>query len=140
VRLLSCLFAMWWMLAAVPSGADPAQPDAREVRPTALEQRVTAKWEALIRKDFAAAYALTSPAYRELYSLEAFKGRFGGKTAWRRIEVIDVAINDDDAATVGINLHFVYYPPQSDKALDMTTYFQESWVRVDGQWWHLVRE
>jgi hypothetical protein len=139
VRLRSCLVMMLWMLCAM-AGAATSEPDNREVQQAALLQRVTAKWGALLRKDFAAAYAFTSPAYRQLYSLEAFKSKFGGNATWRRIEILDVAFKDDNAATVGINLHFVYYQLQPDKALDMTTYIQEPWVRVDDNWWSLVRE
>ena len=44
--------------AAIPVPADPG-PDSVEKRRAALEQRVTAKWDALIRKDFASAYSLS---------------------------------------------------------------------------------
>jgi hypothetical protein len=73
-----------------------------------------------------------------LFPLNAFKGKFGNKVAWRRIEVVDVDFKGDDAATIGINLYFVYYDVQTKKPLDMKTYVQEPWVHVDGQWWYLV--
>lgn len=139
MRLLSCLVMMLWVCPVIGETTASA-PNNIEILRTALEQRATTRWDALIRKDFAAAYSLTSPGYRKLYSLDAFKGKFGGKTDWRRIEIVDVAFKGDDAATVGINLHFVYYQAQSEQALDMTTYVQESWVREDDQWWYLVRE
>lgn len=139
MRLLSCLVMMLWVFPVIGETTASA-PNNIEILRTALEQRATTRWDALIRKDFATAYSLTSPGYRKLYSLDAFKGKFGGKTAWRRIEIVDVAFKGDDAATVGINLHFVYYQAQSEQALDMTTYVQESWVREDDQWWYLVRE
>lgn len=113
--------------------------EAVQAQRALLEQRVTAKWDALIRKDFATAYSFTSPSYRKLFSLDAFRSSFGNKVAWRRVEVVDVEFKGDDAATVGINIHFVYHQPQTEKPLDMQTYVQEPWVFVDGQWWYLVK-
>lgn len=144
--LLRCL---GMMLLAYLATADASAPAAEVVQaaPAAevvqaqralLEQRVTAKWDALIRKDFATAYSFTSPSYRKLFSLDAFRSSFGNKVAWRRVEVVDVEFKGGDAATVGINIHFVYHQPQAGP-LDMQTYVQEPWVFVDGQWWYLVK-
>lgn len=126
--------------AEAPAPATPQQ-SLITTRRAELEQRVTAKWDAMIRKDLAAAYSLTSPAYRNLFSLDAFKRNFSlNKVAWKRIEVVSTDFKNDDAATVGIKVYFVYYQPQAEKAAEMTTYIDESWVRVDGQWWYLVKE
>jgi hypothetical protein len=115
--------------------------EAVATRRAMLEQRVTAKWDALIRKDFATAYSFTTPAYRNLFSLDAFRRNFAvGKVVWRRIEVMDVDFKGDDAAMVGINIHFVYYQAPPGKDIEMTTYTQEPWVQVDGQWWYLMKE
>lgn len=158
VCLFRCLIVAVWLYPALAAGvvsqeyaptvADTTPEVAASVETgtneasarVALEERVTAKWEALIRRDFAAAYAFTSPAYRATFPLDAFQRRFAGKVAWRRIEVVAVDFTDDDAAVVGIDLHFVYYHPQRDQATDMVTFIQESWVRVDGQWWYLIQK
>jgi len=148
VFLLRCLGMMLLMYSAMADTVTPTTEmvvgtapatEATQMRRAALEQRVTAKWDALIRKDFVTAYSFTSPEYRKLFSLNAFKGGFGNKAAWRRGEVVNVDFKGDDAATVGINIYFVYHPPQAEQALDMQTYVQESWVLVDGQWWYLVK-
>lgn len=123
---------------SAPSGSSSAP--AVEAQQAALKERVMAKWDALIRQDFAAAYSFTSPGYRELFPLNAFKRRFGNKASWRRVELIKVDWKGDDAATVGINIHFAHYPPQAERALDMKTYVEEPWVRVGGQWWYLVEK
>lgn len=152
VHLLCCLIMI---LLAYPAMADTDAPaaqaetsspaaskqDAATTRRATLEQRVTARWDALIRKDFATAYSFNTPAYRSLFSLDAFRRNFAvGKVVWRRIEVLDVDFKDDDAAKVGINIHFVYYQAPAGKDIEMTTYAQEPWVQVDGQWWYLMKE
>jgi hypothetical protein len=128
--------------AEVVPAAPTTTPAAEVVQAqrAVLEKRVTAKWDALIHRDFATAYSFTSPAYRKLYSLDAFKSGFGDKVAWRRIEVVNVDFKGDDAATVGINIYVAYYPPQAERAIDMQSYVQEPWVLVDGQWWYLVKK
>jgi hypothetical protein len=126
--------------AAPQETGDAGATNKGTARRAVLEQRVTAKWEALIRRDFAAAYAFTSPAYREAFSLDAFKRNFGnGRVAWQRIEVVSVDFESDDAATVGIKIYIVYHDLQSQKSLDMATHDQEFWVYADGQWWYLVK-
>lgn len=118
-----------------------SEQETVETRRTLLEQRVMARWDALIRKDFATAYSFTTPAYRSLFSLDAFRRNFAvGKVVWRRIEVVDVDFKGEDAAMVGINIHFVYYQAPAGNDIEMTTYTQEPWVQVDGQWWHLMKE
>ena len=151
MHLLRYLVMMVLVCPAMADTTAPASPaevtvpaiagqDAVSERRAALEQRVIAKWDALIKNDFATAYTFTSPAYRQRFSLEAFKGQFStGRVVWRRIEVVDVDFKGDDAAMVGINIHFVYHQAQTAGAIDMANYVQEPWVRVDGQWWYLAK-
>ena len=125
-------------VTSAPSDSSAAQ--AVEAQKVALKERVMAKWEAMIRRDFEAAYSFTSPSYRALYPLNVFKSKFGNKVAWRRIEVINMDFKGEDAAMVGINLYVGYHPPQSEQTLEMKTYIQEPWVRVDGQWWYVMKD
>ena len=153
-RLVITLLLLPAMVCAVAqetgrAGAVPVQQESKDAgivkenpaKRAALEQRVAAKWETLVRRDFAATYAFTSPAYREAFSLEAFRRKFGnGKVVWKRVEVVSVDFKGDDAAIVGIKIHIVYHDPQSQRSLDMVTNAQESWVYVDGQWWYVVED
>lgn len=144
-HLGATLLILLMCLATVAPATEPAtEPATAEAAPAArqaaLKQRVTARWEALIHQDFATAYSFTTPEYRKIYSLRAFRGKFGNKVAWRRVEVINVKLKDDDSAAVKVRIHFEYFPPQATKAFEMKTEAQESWVRKDGQWWYLVQD
>lgn len=121
------------------NGGATLEMDARRA---VLEQRVNAQWEALIRRDFPAAYTFTSPAYREAFSLEAYRRNFGtnARVAWRRIEVTSVNFTSEETATVGIKIYFVYHDPQSQAPIEMSTYVQESWILAEGKWWRLVEK
>lgn len=125
---------------AVPAAEASSVADTAEKRREILQKRVTARWDALIRKDFAAAYSFNSPAYRTLYSKERFQSSFGNKVNWKRVEVVKVDFKGEDAATVGINLYIVYNALQMGKPIDMKTYVEEPWVYVDGQWWYLMKD
>jgi len=153
-RLVITLLLLPAMVCAVAQDtggarAAPVQQETRDagtVKETpaqraALEQRVIAKWETLVRRDFTATYAFTSPAYRSAFSLEAFRRKFGnGKVVWKRVEVVSVDFKGDDAAIVGIKIHIVYHDSQSQRSIDMATNAQESWVYADGQWWYVVED
>jgi len=139
------------MLVAYPAMAETPAASAEtvqaaqaaptpEARQAALKQRATAWWDALIRKDFSTAYSLTSPGYRKLYSLDAFKGKFNKGSDWRRAEVLNIDFKNEDSAMVGIQMYFVYHQPQTGKTLDMQNYIQEPWIFMDGQWWYLVKD
>lgn len=145
--------AMVLLTASVGYATDSATPPAESVPSVtkqvnaagaeaqeALKKRVAARWEALIRRDFAAAYEFNSPAYRKAFSLHDFKMKFGdGKVAWKRVDVVAVEPKGDDTATVDIKIHITYANPHSQKPVDMATSYQESWVYTDDQWWYLVK-
>lgn len=116
----------------------PAEEQGQREQRMSLERRATARWDALIRKDFSTAYSYNSPAYRKLYSVDAFRRTFGDKVIWKKITVVGIDFQGEDAATVGIDLSVVYHDSQSGKPLDMKTYIQEPWVRTDGEWWYLM--
>lgn len=125
---------------AVPVSPVPPASRAIQTQQALLEQRVTARWDALIHRDFETAYSFTSPSYRALFPLNAFKGQFGESADWRRIEVVTVDFKGEDAATVGINLYFGYYHSGAEKPeIEIKTYVQEPWVSVDGQWWYVMK-
>lgn len=128
--------------ATPPSQQQPAVPaaDATQEQRALLEKRVIAKWDALIKKDFAQAYTFTSPSYRKLYSLDDFKRKFGSKVVWRGVDVLSVSFEGDDAASVDMNIRIVYHDSQTEKSFNMKTHVKESWVRADGQWWYLMEE
>jgi hypothetical protein len=140
VKHLLPFLAMSLLVGSTTTFAVAAQEVDAKARKAALEQRVLAKWDALIKNDFATAYTFTSPAYRKLYSLDFFKSGFGGKVKWQRVEVTTVDFKGDDAASVGITIHFMYYQKETEQTLNMKNHVKEPWVLVDGQWWYVMSE
>ncbi len=128
------------VVSAAPASPVPLTTEVTQTQQALLAQRVTARWDALIRRDFETAYSFNSPNYRELFPLNVFKSQFGDGAAWRRVEVVKVELKGEDAAMVGINLYFGYHHLSAEKPeMEIKTYVQEPWVSVDGQWWYVMK-
>lgn len=117
----------------------PTDPiEAAEVPAAAeLAERVRGRWQALMGRDVDAAYAFASPAYRALVSPKQYRSRFGTDLEWTDAEIVRIEPAAEDAARVGIQLHFRYHQLAPEQTVEMTSQLTESWIRSDGQWWHI---
>ncbi|WP_147431020.1 hypothetical protein [Thiocapsa rosea] len=104
---------------------------------SSLEARAAERWDALIRGDFNAAYLYASPAYRALYTPQQFSSRFGRQVLWERVDVGPIEPLSEDAARVGITIHFSYHQVESGQTLEASTFVRESWILADGDWWYV---
>lgn len=141
----------WALLALAGCGAwaaDTASPAVSDQAPSAvvvnaadealLKERVLARWQALIKGDFEAAYQFETPAYRAIYAPLQFKYQFGNQVMWRAANVISVRYADPEVAKVRVEVLYRY--AEAEKAdsnvLNTTSQVDESWFRKEGNWWH----
>jgi hypothetical protein len=98
----------------------------------AVEKRVNARWDALIKGDLDAAYALLSPASRETVTLQQFKEKTR-KGAFReaRIDAVDCG---GDTCTVKLWITYDHRLMQG-----ISTPMEETWVFDRGQAWLVYR-
>jgi hypothetical protein len=124
-----------------PQSERPSVPGA-VVAEEQLKLRVEARWAAVVKRDFERAYQYESPGYRDLYSLERYKGRFGGQVGWVDARVAKLAIEGTSAkvvvtvqykAMVPFNLESGSAVAAGETALD------ERWILDGGIWYHLPR-
>lgn len=102
-----------------------------------LKERVLARWQALIQRDFDAAYQFETPAYRAIFTPRQFRLQYGGQIDWRMANVKDIHYDDPIVAKVKVEIAYRYAEPErSDQVWDMTRELGEIWLRKDGQWWH----
>lgn len=104
-----------------------------------LRSRATARWDALIKRDFDEAYAFASPAYREVFTPQQFAGGFGRAVDWRRVEVLDVQTTGAETALVFIRVFFKAAVSWTDDPFDASLVTEESWVKSADQWWYLPK-
>lgn len=98
-----------------------------------VQQRATEYWKARIAGDHAKAYALSTPSYRKLHTVEQFRMQFGGAASLKDAEPINVTCEPEKCtvrikisaapALVGMNLGTI------------ATHLSETWLLEDGQWW-----
>lgn len=117
--------------------ADEAPAPTATRDDSALTERVSQRWRAMMGRDFAAAYVLTSPAYRALFDLRHFTGQFGKDVVWQRIEVGPIEHPSESAAKVGVTIYFLAFLSPTADPIEMHTYIDESWVFAEDQWWYL---
>ncbi|RKT44443.1 hypothetical protein BDD21_1825 [Thiocapsa rosea] len=130
--------AMILLLLAVAGCEEKArQSQEPEQVLSSLEARAAERWDALIRGDFNAAYLYASPAYRALYTPQQFSSRFGRQVLWERVDVGPIEPLSEDAARVGITIHFSYHQVESGQTLEASTFVRESWILADGDWWYV---
>ena len=101
--------------------------------PSALEQRVEARWAWLVQGKVAEAYAYLSPAKREVTSLEKYSGsiKLG---LWRSGSVSKVVCAAEEVCSVDVDVKYVF-KPRGGHVLESVTMLKETWRKVDGEWW-----
>lgn len=101
----------------------------------ALEERVNARWGALIKGDYAAAYEMELPSYRKANTFEKYRGEFGDAVTWRLAKVAEVSYDGASKAKVSVSVEFTARMA-SGRPETIQNEIREIWVRRDGQWWH----
>jgi hypothetical protein len=102
-----------------------------------LKERVLARWQALIKGDFGAAYQFQTPAYRAIYTPSQFRYQFGNQILWRMASVKSIHYDDPIGARVRVDVAYHYAEPEKGlDALNATQEVNEIWLRKEGQWWH----
>ena len=118
--------------AVSPVGDGSAPAASSEARSEAVAKRVNARWDALIKGDLDAAYALLSPASREATTLEQFK-RNTRKGGFREAKVDKVDCGAE-LCTVKV---WVTYDHRLMKGVQ--TSVEETWIFDKGQAWLVYR-
>ena len=92
-----------------------------------------ARWEALIKGNFAKAYSYLSPGTREVMSLDLYKAKIRGGN-WKKAKVDSVSCEQDRCQV----LMAIGYDYRDIKSLE--TRLDENWLRQDGKWWYVPRK
>jgi hypothetical protein len=101
-----------------------------EVKRNVVQQRAEARWQAILKGDYAAAYGYLSPASRQSVALPAFEARMrGAQLRGAKVDAVDCG---DESCKVAIS---ITYDHRLMKGI--TTPAQETWVISDGQAWYV---
>lgn len=124
-----------------PAASQPAtakEADAAQGQ-QALEGRVTARWDALVARNFELAYTFETPSYRKVYDAAYYKGKFGDRVAWLGARVSKVKDLGGGVAEVMVKLRFkAAVPIPGMSVVQEETNLKEKWVQEEGTWFHVT--
>ena len=123
--LAAVLGASLWL-----AGCAALQPKTPE---QVVEQRVEARWAALIKGDFDQAWTFTQPGFRAVVKQADYRKRFGAGGQWRGVQVHQVDC-EAERCTARVRLTSRIMMPPFNKQ-DIVGTIDEVWVREEGQWW-----
>ena len=126
-------------LQAPASWAAPVQ-GLSAVQVAALEKRVEQRWEALVARDYAAAYAFSTPVYRSVFPKDLYVLQFSYAVE-RQLTGVEVLNYDAAAAVASVAVRVMSKPvkltstaSQAVGAVPVTIH--ERWMLIDGEWWY----
>lgn len=128
----------WFLLPAVVTliACDQA-PVVDQTPEERVAERAEARWNAMIEGDWQEAYALLTPGYRESTPFNRWRGRIGTAATWKSVTVQDIVCAEDDLCQVTVLLDYeVSFPRFGVENRPGRRPLAETWLLVDGEWWH----
>lgn len=102
----------------------------------AVAKRAQARFDALVARDFKAAYGFFTPSYRDRVDYENWIRSRLPRASFRSARVLKVECPSADACEV--EMETAYDSPRGVKAAPkglVERVVPERWVRVEGEWW-----
>lgn len=138
------------LMALLIGGIMPALSQANSAegltaeQASALEQRVQARWQSLIEKDFGQVWEFSTPTFRGIFPKSMYVHNFSYAVDWE-LTSIDVVNYDADAAVasvaVGVMSQSTKQVSAASRALGAVPItIREKWIFADGEWWHSTNE
>jgi hypothetical protein len=98
----------------------------------AVKERSQARWDALVKGDFDAAYGYMSPGSRAVQSQASYVGSLR-KGFWKSAKVDKVVCASEQACDVELTIEYEIQGRQ------MKTPLRETWVREGSDWWYVKK-
>ncbi len=127
VAVAATVFGMLTACAVAPQSADDA-----------VMARAQARWDALVAKDYKKAYGYMAPSYRALVNEADFQRRFGISGSWSDVAVHSAKCEAERCQVkvrVAASLMVPLPGVRAGQEQKVSSYYDEPWVREDGQWW-----
>jgi hypothetical protein len=118
-----------WVAAVVLAGCAAVATQSPE---QVVKERAQARWDALLKGDFHAAYGYLSPGSRSVQSEASYVGELK-KGFWKSATVNKVECRNDAACTADVTIEYEF------QGMRTRTPLRESWVREGSEWWYVKR-
>jgi len=116
---------------AVAAGCASIGAGSRPAEQVVLE-RAQARWNALVDRDFAAAYTYLTAGYRAVVPLAAYRRQTTGPAQWEGAKAHSAKC-EAARCIVAVEITFrIGLPGHADRV--QSSFVDETWVLEDGQW------
>lgn len=106
-----------------------------------VEQRVVARWGALLEGDYIGAYDFLSPGYRSSVSLNQYqRSLLLSKVRWTSAKYIESECTDNVCKVKNSLDYALHGALPGVNTFNGTQIVEESWVLVDGDWYFVPKE
>jgi hypothetical protein len=130
-----------WMRAGASAALVAALSACASFQPQTPEDAVMARaqqrWDLLMKKDFEKAYAYSPPSYRGVTPYADFRAKFGTGLTWKSV-VVHSAQCEPERCQVKVRVEAqvpLMVTGARGKLQEVVSYYDEAWIREDGQWW-----
>ena len=125
-----CFAVLLITMVLLTACATTAVPESK------IEDRVMARWDALLSDDLAGAYEYLSPGYRSSVSSNQYqRALLLKKVQWTSAEIKSSECEESVCKVVVVVGFAIYGALRGVKSFKGVDYVEESWVLVDGQWY-----
>lgn len=109
----------------------PAEPEQT------LEERVMARWQHMIERDFEAAWAYYTPGFRQTTPQLDFARDMGRRPVrWTAARVVGKEC-EEEICQVDVEVEYrAVGAPSGQSQMRLTRTIEDQWVFLDGQWWY----
>lgn len=102
-----------------------------------LKERVKAYWNHKVKGELDKMYQLEYPLYKKTMSLVKYiRLHSNPLIQYENFEVIDVKKKEDDVADAKLMVNVKLKVP-GEKPFEHSTRLDETWMRIDGEWYHV---
>jgi len=102
----------------------------------AVGLRATQRWKLLVDGKFEQAYGYLAPSTRAILSFDSYKAELSGPVKWVAGDVVSVKCQADKCdVRIRLEATAALGPRVGAKMPNIVTYFDEPWLKEEGQWW-----
>jgi len=102
-----------------------------------LEERVLARWDYRIQRDFESAWEYYSPGFRQTNPREEFvRDSARRPVRWHSVELEWIECENEKLCQVRVEVVFqALGAPSGMSRMRVPQRLTETWIRIDGEWW-----
>jgi hypothetical protein len=141
LKIITCLFIASFIISCSNENNNQTTTQqstkSQKKKIETVKERALARWNALIEKDWTAAYSYESPNYRKNYSRRDFINSFGQAVTWIGIKHLSTTPISETLSDVNLELQFNY--DMGGNLVRIPSNITERWQLVNNKWWHVKK-